>query len=227
MQESIHIPGEFLKLWPLSEKDPLFLFGKPLEFNKSSEDIPVVQYPRDLFSVLDTLFEKSDSEQIIHPSATIGEGTVITGPVYIGKDCVIGAHNVLRGPLNLEQGVKTGAFCELKHSIVQEGTHFHSGYVGESIIGKNCRFGGGVIASDRRIDRGTIKVEVEGEKIDTKSTYMGVVIGNETKVGIHVGFMPGVMIGSDCIVGPGTQVFKNLEDHSVIYAKLEVVVKKK
>ena len=196
----------------------LYLKEKKGSLVTLEQDVPALKYPWELFGILDILFGKAESQQIIAPSAKIGEGTVIEGPAYIGEDCDIGSHNVLRGPLHLERGVKTGAFCEIKHSIVQEGTHFHSGYVGDSIIGENCRFGAGFIAANTRLDRNTIHSVVKEKKIDTGLTHFGTIVGDNTRFGIHSGTMPGVLIGKDCIVYPGVHVFENMPDCSVLKA---------
>lgn len=194
------------------------------------KDVPALKYPWELFGILDIMFGSRDFKPKIAKTARIGknvvikgkvsigehtvikDNTVIEGPCYIGSDCVIGFSNVLRGPLNLEDEVKTGALCEIKHSIVQRGTHFHSGYIGDSIIGENCRFGAGFITANKRIDRAKIKVKIRGKRVDSGTLELGAVIGKNTKFGIHTGTMPGVLIGSDCLVGPGVQLFENIED---------------
>lgn len=199
-------------------------------------DVPALKYPWEAFELLHALFRSPRFQPSIAPSAIIGErvtikgpahigertvikdGTVIEGPCFIGDDCEIGYHNVIRGGSSIERGVKTGAFCEIKHSIIQEGTHFHSGYVGDSIIGKNCRFGAGFVTANRRMDRASIQSVVKEKKIDTKLTFFGSVIGDGTHAGIHVGTMPGVFIGQQSVIGPGTNVFQNLPDHSLLYA---------
>jgi len=191
----------------------LYLKNKKASLLMLKEDAPALKYPWELFGILDILFSFQKDKQIIHPTATIGKGTTLEGPVYIGENCEIGPNNVIRGPVNLEKGVKTGAFCEIKHSIVQEGTHFHSGYIGNSIMGKNSRFGAGFVAANRRLDRKSIACVVQGKKVDTGTTFLGTVVGNETHIGIHAGTMPGVFIGSHCLVGPGTMVFENIPDN--------------
>jgi len=192
----------------------LYLKDKKTSLIMLEEDVPALKYPWELFGILDILFSFKKEEQIIASTAKIGKGTVIEGPVYIGENCNVGAYNVLRGPLNLEKGTQTAAFFEIKHSIVQEGTHFHSGYVGDSIIGKNCRFGAGFVAANRRLDRKSIACVVQDKKIDTGIISLGTVVGNETHIGIHAGTMPGVFIGSNCVVGPGTMVFENIPDNT-------------
>ena len=211
-----HHPEDFIDALNLyiKEKKTKFLL---LE----EKDIPVLKYSWQPLEILKLIFEKNKFRSYISPSAVVGPNVVIQGEVYIGDHCQIGANNVLRGPLNLEREVKTGAFCEIKNSIVGQGTHFHSGYVGDSIIGEDCRFGAGFITANRRIDRDNIKAIVKGEKIDTGLTSLGVIIGNKVRVGIHSGTMPGVFIGSNSLVGPGTLVFKNLEDNSKLFNRFD------
>jgi len=178
----------------------------------------------------------------------IKANTVIEGPVYIGDNCKIGYSNVLRGPLNIESGFISGGFMEIKHSIIQKDNHFHSGFFGDSIVGEGSRFGAGFITANRRLDRGNIKVKVHphtkqgpvplngtngnevsprsgvgvnDEKMDTGLTCFGTVIGDNSKLGIHTGTMPGTFIGSDCVVGPGTMVMQHLENGTTFYTKFE------
>jgi len=204
----------------------LYLKDKKSELILLQKDTPSLKYPWNLLEISKIMLESESFQNYISPSATIGEGVVIKGKVYIGDHCEIGDHNVLRGPLNLENGVKTGAFFEIKNSVVQEDAHFHSGYVGDSVIGKDCRLGAGFITANRRTDRNNIKSTVRKEKIDTGLTYLGVMVGQNTRFGIHSGTMPGILIGSNCTVGPGTLVFENLEDDTTLYTKFEKVVKK-
>lgn len=167
-----------------------------------------------------------NGEVFIGKNAVILENTVINGPCYIGDNSRIAANNILRGPVILEEGVMTGAFCEIKNSLVGKNTHFHSGYVGDSIIGENCRFGAGFITANRRTDRNNIKSLIKAEKIDTGLTYFGTVVGDNTRFGIHSGTMPGILIGSGCLIGPGTLVFENIGDNTTFYTKFEKIVKK-
>lgn len=189
-----------------------------------------LKYPWELFGLMDVLFTPENFKEDKDKSAEIGEHVVIDGPVYIGKNvkigahtviegpvyigdnCVIGPSNVLRGPLNLEAGVATGAFMEIKHSIVQQNTHFHSGYLGDSLVGENCRFGAGFISANKRFDRTNVKVKIGEEKIDTGLDAFGCAVGDGAAFGIHSGTMPGVLIGSDSIINPGVQVFENILD---------------
>jgi NDP-sugar pyrophosphorylase family protein len=173
-----------------------YLKDKKVSLLTSEEKGMTLKYPWDLFGIMDYVFEHNKPS--IAASAKIGEHVVIDGPVYIGENCVIGSHNVLRGPLNIEANCKTAAFMELKHSIIQEGTVFHSGYVG--------RFGVGFATGNLRLD----KKPIHGLR------KLGAVIGDDSVFGIHSGTMPGVMVGPNCKIGPAVHVFKNVEDSTTL-----------
>lgn len=222
----------------------LFLKEKKSDLVLLEKDLPTLKYPWDLLKIMQLMFESENFKEYVAPSAVIGknivingkvyigenakigENTVINGHVFIGENCEIGANNVLRGPVNLEKDVKTGAFCEIKNTVIQEGTHLHSGYFGDSIIGRNCRFGASFVSANRKLDRENIKSTVKGQKKDTGLTSFGIVVGDNTRFGIRCSTMPGVLIGSNCIVGPGSVVFDNIEDDTTFYTKFEEVVKK-
>jgi len=204
-----------------------------------------LKYPWQLLNVLKISFESKKFKKQISKSAIIGErtilkgnifigdntkigdGTIIYGPCYIGKNCQIGTNNLIRGPVVLEDNILTGAFFEIKNSIVQEGSHFHSGFVGDSIVGKNCRFGAGFISANRRIDRNNIKPIIKGEKIDSDLSYLGLTVGDNSKFGINSSTMPGVIIGSNCSVGPSSVVFKNIKDDTNFFTEFKEIIQKK
>ena len=95
----------------------------------------------------------------------------------------------------------------------------HSGYLGDSIVGSNCRFGAGFVSANKRLDRKTIMAEVKGKKIDTKLEAFGVVAGPGAKFGIQSGTMPGVFVGASSVVGPNTQVSENAPDDTMLFTK--------
>lgn len=203
------------------------------------KDLPSLKYPWEVLEIMKTMFGSRDFKNYLSPSSVIDSSVVITGfvhvgenvkigphttifgPCFIGDNCQIGASNILRGPVSLEKGVKTGAFCEIKNSLIEEETHFHSGYCGDSVIGSNCRFGAGFVTANRRIDRKNIVSSMKEQKIDTGLTFFGTIVGPNSKFGINCGTMPGVLVGSNCLVGPGTMVFENIEDNTTFYTEFK------
>ena len=226
-----HHPEDFIDALNLYIKD------KEARVIVSEKELPSLKYPWETLNILQIMLESEELKSHIAPTASIGKNVVINGKVYVGENavigdntvisgscfigdkCKIGASNVLRGPVNLENEVVTGAFTEIKNSLIQKGTHIHSGYFGDSVVGENCRFGAGFVTANRRIDRGNIKSQVKGKKLDTGLTHLGTVIGDKTCFGVHSGTMPGILIGSGCLIGPGTLIFENIEDNKTVYAK--------
>jgi len=221
----------------LKENEAKFVFlEKPELFS--------LKYPWHLFEAKRYLFDrfleskieksaKISKKVLIEGKVYIGknvkvyEGATIKGPCYIGDNCLIGNNTLIREYTNLEKNVLIGAFAEVTRSIFQEEVHCHSGYFGDSIFGKDCRLGAGTITANVRIDRGKIKLVVKGEEIETGLNSLGCVMGDSTKTGIHCSFMPGILIGSNCQIGPHSVVFENLEDNAIFYTEFERIVKKK
>ncbi len=239
------VPSIFLKYLkkvpshPFSLINAINLYARenPIEAVLSKRETISLKMLWDIFSIMEAKLASPAFKSKIEKSAALGKNIVISGKVYIGKkskigpnttiygpcyigdNCRIGANNVLRGPLNIEDRVQTGAFMEIKHSLIQEGAHFHSGYVGDSLIGPDCRFGAGFISANRRMDRKNIFSTVKGKEIDTGLAYFGTAIGRNTRIGIGVGVMPGVFIGSDCVIGPGSVIFENVSDNSKVITR--------
>jgi len=207
---------------------------------EKEEEIPFLKYSWHLFSIKKYLFDKLLESKIeksakvsknviiegkvyIGENTKIFEGAVIKGPCYIGDNCVIGNNSIVRDYTNLENNCLVGALSEVARSIFQEGATCHSGYFGDSVIGKDTKIGAGTITANVRLDRGEIKSVVKGEKIGTGLDSLGVIIGENTKIGINCSLMPGVLIGSNCNIGPNSVVFKNIEDNTNFYTEFKGV----
>jgi len=143
---------------------------------------------------------------VIEEGAHVYEYAIIQGPCYIGKNTVIGSYCKVRKETVLEEGVELQNNVEVKHSIIGKGTHVHSGFIGDSIIGENVRVGANFITANRRLDRREVRVLIKGKMVDTRSSFFGSLIGDGAKIGIHCGTNPGTIIPEDSVVMPGTIV---------------------
>ncbi len=208
-------------------------YVKLIILKKSEKETPSLKYPWNLFSAEKFLMDKFLMPKIeksarifknvtiegnvhIGENTKIFEGAVIKGPCYIGDNCIVGNNTLIRDYSNLENDVLIGAFCEVARSIFQENIHSHAGYFGDSIFDRGCRLGAGNITANVRIDRDEIIVK---SKINTGLKSLGVIMGENTKTGIHCSFMPGVLIGSDCSIGPNSVVFESVEDNVNFYTR--------
>lgn len=229
-------------LWPIKNVASFLVMGKPLSLYKE-KDIFNLKYPWDLLRIKKELFDKylvkkiSSSAKIcenviikgevyIGDNVEIKENVIINGPAYIGNNSVIGNNSIIRKYSDIENSVLIGSNCEIKNSILQDDTHLHQNYVGDSIIGKSVRIGAGTITANTRIDRGEINSHVLNQRVNTKLKKLGVIIGDNVKIGIHCSLMPGVLIGSNSLIGPHSFVMSNVKENIVFYTENKGTEKK-
>jgi len=211
---------------------------------KIEQETPTLKYPWNLLGVTKALMDKylesmvANSAKIaknviiegkvhIGENAKVFEGAVIKGPCYVGNNCIIGNNNLIREYSNLEDNVLIGALAEFARSIFQENVHAHAGFFGDSIFGKNCKIGAGTITANVKIDRSEIYSCIKDKKDNTFLKSLGVIVGENSNFGIRCSTMPGVLIGSNCTIGPNSVVFEKIEDNTTFYTELEGIKKKK
>lgn len=239
-----------VETWEYQYEDALsnHMEEKPASVLKIEEETNSIKYPWDLFSVIEELMEQKDKnisegasiadsaeikgDVIIEEDATVYENAVIKGPVYIGENATVGNNSLVRDHVAIEEGATVGANSEVKTSIFQPGSSMHSGFIGDSIIGQNSSIGAGTITANRKFPEEGERPEVESDLIgkdydkNTGRSYMGAVIGDDVDIGVNVSLMPGVQIGSDAKIGPGTVVHENVENGETVYVDQEQVRKK-
>lgn len=209
---------------------------------ETKKEFTTLKYPWDLFTIKKYLFSKQKpsvhvnakiaksaeiiGNVVIETGAKIMEKAVIKGPCFIGKNVVIGNHAIVRDFTCLEEGSVVGARMEIKKTLLMQGSTTHSGFIGDSVIGKNCKIAADFITGNVRLDRKEIKVVVKGEEVSTGRKTLGVVMGNNVHVGIKCSTMPGVIVGKNVVIGPTTSVIKNILDNSKYYTKISEVIEK-
>ncbi len=154
---------------------------------------------------------------VIEEGAEIRSGTTIVGPSYVGPNAVIGPNAFIRPYTVIRSEAHIGFSVEVKESIVMERTHAaHLTYIGDSIIGRDVNFGAGTITANLRFDWKTIKVTIEGKRIDSGRVKLGAFVGDNVKTGINVSIMPGVKIGHNSIIYPGVVVYRDVPPNTVV-----------
>lgn len=246
------LPKDFFNFYSRVERhnndyeDALALMIKECDVQAiiAERETPTLKYSWDFMLLSDSILRSRikgknisptasiDSNVIIEGDVWIGDGTkifdgaIIKGPCYIGNNCIIGNHSLVRGSI-IEDNCIIGAHAEVARCFFQRDVHTHSGYFGDSVFDEGVRIGAGTITANRRIDRNTIRSVIKGERIDSNLNSLGAIIGRGSRLGVHVSLMPGVLIGSNVIVGPHTMVTKNIESNTIFYTKHEIVKKKK
>ncbi len=160
----------------------------------------------------------SISDQVtIEGGAKILSGSRIEGPAFIGKNSILGPNCYIRPYTSIGRDVKVGNACEIKNSIIMQGTKIpHLSYVGDSIIGVECNLGAGTITGNIRLDGKTVRMKIKDKIIDSKRRKIGVIMGDNVMTGINVNFMPGVKVGSNTFVGPNIVVYHDIPSGSKV-----------
>ncbi|MAJ51900.1 MAG: glucose-1-phosphate thymidylyltransferase [Flammeovirgaceae bacterium] len=150
------------------------------------------------------------------------------GPIYIGKNCLVGEGVIIRGPfaMNEHSELKMGAMIrggvtigpcskvggEISQTVVQGFSNkAHDGFLGNSVIGEWCNLGAGTNNSNLKLNYSTIKMWNYYSKklIDTGLQFCGLIMGDHTKCSIASKFNTGTTVGIGANIF-GSEVQKNL-----------------
>ncbi|EAT11271.1 bifunctional UDP-N-acetylglucosamine diphosphorylase/glucosamine-1-phosphate N-acetyltransferase GlmU [Bermanella marisrubri] len=134
-------------------------------------------------------------------NAVIAPGTHVKAfshieDALVKEGCEIGPYARLRPGAQLENGAKVGNFCEVKKSIIGEGSKVnHLTYIGDAEIGQGANIGAG-----------TITCNYDGvNKFKT-------VIGDGAFIGSNSSLVAPVTIGKGATIGAGSTITKDVED---------------
>ena len=151
----------------------------------------------------------------IGENVTILENVKIVGPVYIGNGSLIGQNSLIRESI-IGNSTVVGFSSEITRSYSGANCWFHHNYIGDSVILNNSAFGFGAVVANYRLDQTSIKSFVQGKKIDTLRTKLGVITGKNSRIGINASLMPGIKIGTNSFVGSGVIVSEDIGDNKFI-----------
>ncbi|MBD3185859.1 NTP transferase domain-containing protein [Candidatus Bathyarchaeota archaeon] len=160
----------------------------------------------------------------IGENTLVRSGVYIQGPVFIGNDCDIGPNTYLRPNTFIGNRCRVGNACEVKASIIMNGTKIsHLSYVGDSVIGENVNFGAATIAANLRLDKKDVEILDNGRRVSTGMRKLGVLCGDNVNVGCNVNLEPGVSVGANTIIGPNIVISEDIEPNSLVYMNQEVL----
>lgn len=142
---------------------------------------------------------------VVEAGATVLNGCRIEGPVWIGRDAKIGPNAYLRGSTHLGERCHVGASVEVKNSIVGDGTNVpHLSYVGDSVIGSGCNLGAGTQVANLKVSKHNVRVHWKGNGwLDTGRRKLGVIAGDDVKIGVNCSVNPGTVLCTSMRAGAG------------------------
>ncbi len=157
-------------------------------------------------------------EVLVEEGAHVRPGSRIEGPVIVGAGAEIGPNCYVRPSTSVGPKAKIGNACEVKNSILMAGTHVpHQNYIGDSVLGERCNLGAGTKVANLRLDEGNVRVMWRGAEIDTGLRKLGVIMGDDVKVGINASIDAGTIIGEGTFIGPGATVRGNIAPRSRVF----------
>jgi len=157
-------------------------------------------------------------EVLVEEGAHVRAGSTVEGPTILGRGAEIGPNCYIRPATSIGPKAKVGNACEVKNSILMGETHVpHQNYVGDSILGERCNLGAGTKVANLRLDESNIHVSWKGQDVDTGLRKLGVIMGDDVKVGINASIDAGTIIGEESFIGPGATVRGNIAPRSRIF----------
>jgi UDP-N-acetylglucosamine diphosphorylase / glucose-1-phosphate thymidylyltransferase / UDP-N-acetylgalactosamine diphosphorylase / glucosamine-1-phosphate N-acetyltransferase / galactosamine-1-phosphate N-acetyltransferase len=160
----------------------------------------------------------------IEAGAKVKPGVVLDaeeGPIYIAKNARIFPNAVIEGPAfigegtlikvgaKIYEGTSIGAVCKVGGEVEESIIHSHSnkqhdGFLGHAYLGKWVNLGADTNNSDLKNNYGNVRVVINGEEVDSGSTFVGVTMGDHAKSAINTMFNTGTVVGvSSNVFGAG------------------------
>ena len=140
------------------------------------------------------IMDASGGPIIIENNVKVDIGSMIKGPVYIGKGSTINPGTKIR------ENVSIGPFCKVGGEVEDSVIHGfsnkqHDGFLGHSYVGMWVNLGANTNTSDLKNNYGPIRINIEGAIIETGHKFLGLFIGDYSKAGISTMFNTGTYVG--------------------------------
>ncbi|MDA3839403.1 MAG: putative sugar nucleotidyl transferase [Candidatus Delongbacteria bacterium] len=145
------------------------------------------------------IIDASDGPVIIDEKADIMQNSVIIGPAYIGKGSTVKIGAKIYENTSIGEVCKVGG--EIEGSIIHGYSNKqHDGFLGHAYLAEWCNLGADTNNSDLKNNYSNVKVELNGNLIDTGSMFVGLIMGDHSKTGINTMFNTGTVVGIGCNV---------------------------
>jgi UDP-N-acetylglucosamine diphosphorylase/glucosamine-1-phosphate N-acetyltransferase len=144
------------------------------------------------------VFDLRNGAVVLDQGAEVRSGSRLEGPVYVGPGT-----KILGGFIRASV---FGSECRVRGEVAASvflgySNKSHEGFVGHSIIGQWVNLGAGTTTSNLKNTYGPVRLEVDGDRIDTGRLNVGSLIGDHAKTAI------GTMLATGTVVSAGANVF--------------------
>lgn len=144
------------------------------------------------------VFDLRQGAVVVDQGAEVRSGSRLEGPIYVGPGT-----KILGGFL---RGSVFGPECRVRGEVSASvflgyANKSHDGFVGHSVIGQWVNLGAGTTTSNLKNTYGPVRLEVEGERIETGRLNLGSLVGDHAKTAI------GTMLATGTVISAGANVF--------------------
>ena len=159
-------------------------------------------------------------------NCSVGNGTVIQNNVIIGENCIIGRDCLIEDFCKISANTVIGNHCKVAFTAEVAGVLMDRVAAVHNcelfgVMGTASDIGAGTNIGSLRFDDGDLSQPVQGKRY-IHPLAGAVFIGDYSRTGINSGFLPGIMTGANCIIGPGVIVSKNLPHGTILLLKQEL-----
>ena len=136
---------------------------------------------------------------VLEKEAVVGPHCFLSGPAHLGQAARVIEHAAIKDSVSIGHTTKIGG--EVAASIIEPYTNKqHHGFLGHSYLGSWINLGAGTCNSDLKNTYGQVKMEYDGEKVDTGMQFIGCIMGDYAKSAINTGIFTGKTVGACSMV---------------------------
>lgn len=167
----------------------------------------VIGNEQDLFihpkaKVVDAVLNVESGPIFIDEGAEVMEGSMLRGPLYIGKHTVLKMGAKCYGPSSFSEDCRVGGETSnvVFHAHSNKG---HDGFLGNAVVGSWVNFGADSNCSNLKNNYSTISIsnDLDRNEYNTGLTFCGALVGDHAKFGINT------MLNTGTYIGVGANVF--------------------
>lgn len=144
------------------------------------------------------VFDVRHGAVVLEQHVYVRSGSRLEGPLYIGP-----GSEVLGGVVG---GSAIGPRCRIRGEVTATAflgyaNKAHDGFVGHSVIGRWANLGAGTTTSNLKNTYGAVRLEPDGQRIETGRQFLGSLIGDHAKTAI------GTLLPTGAVAGAGANIF--------------------
>jgi len=144
------------------------------------------------------VFDLRQGAVVLDQGAEVRSGSRLEGPIYVGAGT-----RILGG---FVRGSVFGPECRIRGEVSSSvflgfANKSHDGFIGHSVIGHWVNLGAGTTTSNLKNTYGPVRLDVDGERIETGRLNLGSLVGDHAKTAI------GTMLATGTVISAGANVF--------------------